>query len=122
MLTKKMSPRRQVFLLQRKPLIVASHNMQENQWLEINITDGIKKLNVSLSHEEYLLMVKVVFKLDVCTKQYKKVPMKVVDPAHIPPEDKERREKNLTVQPMVIVYLDEQMKQQSKGGHLDEFH
>ena len=100
--------------------------MQENLWLETIITDGIRKLNVSASHQEYLLMVQVVFKLDVCTKQYRKVPLKVVDPAHISPEDKERSEKYLTVQPMVILYLKEpevkeQMKQQSKGGHLDEF-
>ena len=99
--------------------------MQENQWLEMNITDGIRKLNVSLSHEEYLLMVKVVFKLDVFTKQYKKVPLKVVDPAHISLEDKERRQKNLSVQPMVILYLDEpevkEQMTQAKGGHLDDF-
>ena len=109
-----------------KENISVSRDVEENRWLEISMTEGIRSLNVSKSHEECFLMVKVVFQLAVCTKKYKKVPLMVVDPATIPVEESERRDKHLTVQPMVILYLDEpevkeQMKQQTQGGHVDEF-
>ena len=109
-----------------KENITVSHDMEEHRWMEISMTEGIRSLNVSKTHEECFLRVKVVFKLDVCTNKYKKVPLMVVDPATIPVEESERREKHLTVQPMVILYLDEpevkeQMRLQTKGDHVDEF-
>ena len=63
-----------------KEAIVVSHNMQENQWLEISITDGIRKLNVSVSHKEYLLMVKGRFQAGSLHKAVQKGPLEGCGP------------------------------------------
>lgn len=108
--------------------IIVSSDMEDHDWLEINITEGLRNLSVSRSHEQCSLMVKLIFTLDACEEGYKKIPVMIVDPATIPVEEEERREKHLTVQPMAILYLQEpevkeQMKQQQphhKGGQLNE--
>lgn len=59
--------------------------------------------------EDCFLVVRVVFNLDACVGAYEwlPVPLSVADPATIPLEEKKRRQNYLTLQPLVVVYLDE---------------
>ena len=51
------------------------------------------------------LVTKVVFKLDASQGEYSKVPLSLADPATI--KNKKLRRRNLILQPMVLLYLDE---------------
>ena len=83
--------------------ITVSSYTEEYHWLEMNITEGVKSLTPSTQSS---LLVKFHFNLQVCAEQYRKVPLKVVDPATVPVEEEERREKYQAVQPMVIFIFD----------------
>ena len=79
--------------------ITVTSDTEEYRWLEKNITEGAKSLILSTQPS---LLVKFHFNLQVCAQKYRKVPLKVVDPANVPLEDEERRENYQAVQPMVV--------------------
>ena len=83
--------------------ITVSSDTEEYRWLEMHMTEGIKSLSLSTRSS---LLVKFHFNLQVCAEKYRKVPLKVVDPATVPVEDEERRERYQAVQPMVIFIFD----------------
>ena len=83
--------------------ITVTSDTEEYRWLEKNITEGAKSLILSTQPS---LLVKFHFNLQVCAHKYRKVPLKVVDPANVPLEDEERRENYQAVQPMVIFIFD----------------
>ena len=100
-------------------MIPASPDMEEDLWLEIDITTGITNLNLSKSLQECSIEVKVIFSLDLCTKMYKKVPLKVVDPSNVPVENTKRRERLLAVQPLLVFYVIEDETMMEKNYLMD---
>ena len=81
-----------------------------NGWVELNITEGLQGLwppTVENSEIEF------VVRSEVNCVDKKKVPATFVDPAEIPLEQKNRRQRHLNLQPLLVVYIsDDYLRQQ----------
>ncbi len=77
------------------------------EWIEVNITEGLQSMwpprvdNPDIS---------VILKLSVnCDGKRRKVPVMLENPAEIPLEQKARRERNMNVQPLLVVFFSDEV-------------
>ena len=80
----------------------------KDHWIEWNITQGVSTCWQNKMENGDTLEAIVIFKLDddSCVSGHKKVPMRIVDPAIIPVNQKTRRARYWDLQPIVIFFLD----------------
>lgn len=73
-------------------------------WLELNVTDAI----ATLWPPRPGAAVEVSLELQVDCRTNRKVPASFVDPATLPLENQKRRERHLPLQPLFLVFLDDE--------------
>lgn len=90
-------------------LLVSSSS---NEWIELNITEGIQSLWPPNKDQP---QVEVTVTLRVNCESQKKVPASLVDPAAIPLSKAKRRQRHMNLQPMLLIFTDdEEVKQRIK--------
>jgi hypothetical protein len=80
----------------------------QSQWLELDVKDGILSCWNNATQKDKL-EVTVELKLAQCKSEHifkKKVPISIVDPATIPISQEVRRNRHWALQPMIILYFD----------------
>ncbi len=76
-----------------------------NQWLELNITEGIKTLWPPTKDQPH---VEVFVTMTVNCQGQSKVPASLVDPASISLNQPKRRERHKNLQPILLVFVDDE--------------
>ena len=93
-----------------------------NGWQEINITNALHSI---WPPNEDTSIVEIVLRLEVDCKERKKIPVNFVNPAEISLEQVNRRERYEALQPLMLVFLDdneikEKMKKEKEAGRVAE--
>ena len=74
-------------------------------WAELNITAGIQEIWPVL---QYYSELQVILKAEVNCVEQRKVPFNFVNPAEIPTEQQNRRERHMDIQPFLVVFASNQ--------------
>lgn len=80
-----------------------------NGWIELNVTEALQALWPPRTNESELVF---TITLQVNCDSRRKVPALLVDPAEIPLQKAKRRARYLNLQPMLLVYLDDEVVKQ----------
>ena len=83
---------------------VVSVSLGDDGWVELNVTEGAQRIWPLIQTNTE---VQVIIKAEVnCNEPKRKVPISFVNPAEIPLEQANRRERHMDIQPFLVVFAD----------------
>lgn len=106
---------------------VISVSRDEDGWIDLNVTEGAESILPQMQMKNYTDL-QVIIKAEVNCNEQKKVPFNLINPAEIPLDQANRRERQLDNQPIFVIFADneetkEAIRQQQEDavtGEADE--
>lgn len=90
------------FVIQTIPI-----TRKSNDWLELNITEAV--LSVWTEYDHQPPQIEVTLRMEVDCVEYKKVPLRLINPAEVDLSTPVRRQKHTNLQPLLVVFLEDNL-------------